>query len=126
MRELTAASRGKTNTHALYLQDTWRFAPAWSLTLGGRWERWQAYDGSNANRASTPSQVSYSDRKKSAFSPKLSLGFQAAPDWHLRASLGKATRFPTVTELFQAITTGPNRARLNSVSKQITGKPAAI
>lgn len=109
IRELTAASRGKTNTHALYLQDTWRFAPAWSLTLGGRWEHWQAYDGSNANRASTPSQVSYSDRKKSAFSPKLSLGFQAAPDWHLRASLGKATRFPTVTELFQAITTGPNR-----------------
>ena len=109
IREISAASRGKTNTHALYLQDTWRFAPAWSLTLGGRWERWQAYEGSNANRASTPSQVSYDDRRKSAFSPKLSLGFQAAPDWHLRASFGKATRFPTVTELFQTITAGPNR-----------------
>ena len=97
-----SSSFGKTQTQALYLQDTWKFLPDWTLTPGGRFEHWQAYDGSNFN-ASNPigfKQVNYANRQESDFSPKLSLSWQARPDWLLRASYGKAYRYPTVSEMF--------------------------
>ena len=39
-------------------------------------------------------------------SPKASLAWQPADAWTLTASYGEAFRMPTVTELYQAITTG--------------------
>lgn len=105
----TSASRGKTETQALYLQEAWRFAPAWKAVLGLRAETWRAYDGMNANATSTPGSVRYAAREESAISPKLSLSYQASPEWQLRGSVGKATRFPTVSELFQTITSGANK-----------------
>ena len=35
---LYSVGNGKTQTEALWLQDAWRFAPGWKLTLGGRGE----------------------------------------------------------------------------------------
>jgi iron complex outermembrane receptor protein len=102
---LTSNSFGKTLTQALYLQDVWKFSDDWTLTPGGRFEHWEAYDGSNFN-ASNPvafRTLNYSDRKHNDFSPKLSLGWQARPDLYLRASYGKAFRYPTVAEMFQTI-----------------------
>lgn len=98
---LTGASRGQTNTQALYAQDVWSFAPKWKLTLGAREEYWRASGGSNTNNAGT---ANYPNQSLNAFSPKASLSFQATPDLVLRASIGKAERFPTVTELYQQIT----------------------
>ena len=103
---LSTNSRGKTETQALYLQDAWKFHPDWKLTVGGRFEHWKAFDGSNYNTtniAPNPKNLVYADRSQSNFSPKLALAFQAAPDWLLRASLGKAYRYPTVSEMFQTI-----------------------
>jgi len=40
------------------------------------------------------------------FSPKASLAWEATSAWTLTASVGEAYRFPTVSELYQAITTG--------------------
>lgn len=102
---LSSNSKGKTETQALYLQDAWRFAPDWQLVVGGRQEYWKAFDGSNYNSANANpyKQLNYADRTDTAFSPKASLSFQASTDWALRGSLGKAVRFPTVTELFQTI-----------------------
>lgn len=103
---LSSNSLGKTKTQAVYLQDAWRFAPDWKLVVGGRQEYWKAFDGSNYNSANANpyKQLNYADRTDSAFSPKASLAFQASTDWELRGSLGKAVRFPTVTEMFQTIT----------------------
>lgn len=98
---LTSNSRGKTETQALYLQDAWRFAPDWNLVLGGRWERWQAFDGSNFE---SNGNLFYKDRSESAFSPKVMLSFQATDYWNLRTAVGKAYRFPTVAEMFQTFT----------------------
>ena len=42
----------------------------------------------------------------STFSPKAALAWQVADPWTLTASWGEAYRMPTVTELYQAITTG--------------------
>lgn len=112
---LNTNSRGKTETQGLYLQDAWRFAPDWTLVLGGRWERWEAYQGSNynsANSGTNPKNMVYADRRDTAFSPKAMLSLQANTDWTLRAAFGQAYRFPTVAEMFQTYT-GPNNIKMN-------------
>lgn len=99
-----SAFAGKTETQAVYAQEAWRFAPDWKATLGGRWENWQAFDGSLANATF---QLPYASRTENFFSPKLALSFQANSLWVLRGSIGQAYRMPTVTELFQgSITAG--------------------
>jgi iron complex outermembrane receptor protein len=96
-------SYGKTETQALYLQDAWAFSSDWKLVLGGRLEYWTAYDGSNYNATNAAAfrQLNYADRTNNAFSPKMSISFQANDNWSLRGALGKAYRFPTVAEMFQ-------------------------
>ncbi|BAN36351.1 outer membrane receptor protein [Sulfuricella denitrificans skB26] len=111
---LSSNSKGRTETQGLYLQDAWRFAPDWQLVVGGRQEYWKAFDGSNYNSANPNpyKQLNYADRTDTAFSPKVSLSFQASTNWALRGSLGKAVRFPTVSEMFQTFT-GPGGIKTN-------------
>ncbi len=102
---LVQASRGKTRTAALWVQDELRIAAPLTLTIGGRYEWWRAYDGFNYSLAPALSRDQPS-RKARGFSPKASLAYTPAPGWTARLSFGKAYRFPTVGELFQAIATG--------------------
>jgi iron complex outermembrane receptor protein len=102
---LLTAAKGKTETYALWVQDVWRFAPAFKLSLGGRYEWWRAYDGFNYSFAPALS-VMQPELTSTNVSPKASLAWQATSDWSVTASLGGAYRFPTVSELYQAITTG--------------------
>ena len=97
---LRTNSRGDTETQALYLQDVWAFAPDWKFTAGGRYEKWDAFNGSNF---ATGSNVKYGNRTLHDFSPKVSLSFQVSDDWLLRGSYGKGVRYPTVGELFTNI-----------------------
>jgi iron complex outermembrane receptor protein len=92
------AFSGRTGIDALYVQDTWKFAPGWKTVLGLRYERWHARDGRTSNAAVTVAQGS---RHENYFSPKAALAFQASDDWVLKASLGRAVRMPTVSELYQ-------------------------
>ena len=95
---LISGNGGTTITHALFAQDTWRLNDQWSVTPGVRWESWKAQDGYQASAvASGP----YAARTDSAFSPKLALTWKPKTGWSARLSLAKATRFPTVGELFQ-------------------------
>jgi iron complex outermembrane receptor protein len=100
---LANASRGKTSTAALWVQDVWNFATDWKATLGGRFENWHAFDGENYSAALDVSQPKLSG---SYFSPKASLGWRPDPSWSFTASYGRAYRMPTVMELYQAVTTG--------------------
>ncbi len=93
-----SAFAGKTEMHAIYAQDAWKFVRDWKLTLGGRIEHWQAFDGSISNQTTT---LGYEERNETFFSPKAALSFQASPVWALRASLARAYRMPTVAELYQ-------------------------
>jgi iron complex outermembrane recepter protein len=113
---LSTNSYGKTQTQALYLQDEWALAPGWQLVAGARQEHWKASQGSNynaANASPNPKNLVYADRSYSHLSPKLHLAWSgAAPGLSLRASLGKAVRYPTVAEMFQTFN-GPNNLRTN-------------
>ena len=90
--------RGRTELLAVYAQDSWRFAEDWRATLGARVERWQASDGAISNATST---LTFAERSETYTSPKAALAWQVTTDWVLKASLGRAVRLPTVSELYQ-------------------------
>ncbi len=99
---LNNGNGGETRTTALYAQDVWSLAPAWTLTPGLRWESWRAYDGYRAKDFyGARVRTAYADRRKDALSPKLAVAWKPAPVWNARLSLAEAYRFPTVGELFQ-------------------------
>jgi iron complex outermembrane recepter protein len=93
-----SAFQGNTELVSFYAQDTWRFADVWRATLGARYERWEAFNGSIANPTST---LSFASRSESSLSPKAAIAYQASAAWILKASLGRAVRNPTVSELYQ-------------------------
>ena len=102
---LNQSSRGKTRTLAVWVQDAWTFRPGLTLTLGGRHEWWRAYEGYNFS--ATPALViDQPERTAQGFSPKATLEWQPGANWSAKLSFGQAYRFPTVGELYQAVTTG--------------------
>jgi iron complex outermembrane receptor protein len=103
---LTSLARGKTQTTALWGQDAIALEPAVTATLGLRAEHWRAFSGYNFSAAPALA-VNQPGLSKDVLSPKASLAWTPAPLWRLSASYGRAYRFPTVTELYQSITTGP-------------------
>ncbi|HEX8963216.1 MAG TPA: TonB-dependent receptor [Rhodocyclaceae bacterium] len=118
--QASSASTGQTQTQAVYAQDAWKFARDWRAILGARLEHWQASGGSNTaltTSGTTTRLVStaYPDRTENYVSPKLTVERSVGEDWLLRGAIGRAYRTPTVTELFQALTSG------NSI---IAGNPA--
>jgi iron complex outermembrane receptor protein len=95
--------RGSTETWAIWLQEAWSFAPGWKLTVGGRGERWRAYDGFNVAGNIATSQPELGSTN---FSPKASLWWQIDGKWSTKLSFGQAYRYPTVAELYQIVSTG--------------------
>jgi iron complex outermembrane receptor protein len=103
----TAESLGKTSTNSIWVQDAWRFAPQFKLTLGAREEFWRARDGFNyATNAASSSTRNQPAMDVSKFSPKASLMWEPNHDWRVTGSYGTAYRFPTVSELYQAVNSG--------------------
>jgi iron complex outermembrane receptor protein len=100
-----SAARGRTATNAIWLEDVWSFAPGFKVTVGGRYEDWRAYDGSNFS-AVPALNVKQPKLSGQFFSPKAALAWDVTDEWTLSASWGGAYRMPTVTELYQAVTTG--------------------
>ncbi len=97
-----SAFQGNTSLSSVYAQDTWFFADAWRSTIGLRLEKWQARNGAIANATS----IQYlGSRSETSASPKFALAYQAAPQWVLKASVGRAVRNPTVAELYQGSVT---------------------
>lgn len=124
--EFANSFRGATQTRALFAQDAWRLDPQWKLTAGLRYEQWRAFDGA---RATATSAQDYAGRSMSAWSPKAALAFQAAPALLLRAAVGRAYRFPTVSELFQGSLIGtalvnndPNLRPEKDLSKEVSAE----
>lgn len=93
-----SAFNGDTRLQSLYLQDAWRIDPQWKAIIGGRDEQWNAQNGSVSN-ANTTQQ--FGARSEHYFSPKAALSYRASDDWTYKASIGRAVRMPTVSELYQ-------------------------
>ncbi|MGN6817848.1 MAG: TonB-dependent receptor [Sphingomonas sp.] len=102
---LNQQSLGKTRTAALWAQDALDLLPRLTLTLGGRYEWWRAYDGVNFSASPALSTIQPA-RSADRFSPKASLAWTPAKGWKAQVSFGQAWRFPTVGELYQVVTAG--------------------
>lgn len=111
---------GRTRTGALWAQDAWKVAPNFRLTFGGRFEAWEALGGFNVatttnNTVGSPqigavtstNSINQPPAQAAHFSPKGSMSWDLNADWTAKASIGLSYRFPTVAELYQAVTTGP-------------------
>jgi iron complex outermembrane receptor protein len=100
---LSERNAGRTRLAGLFAEGSWSLPAGLSLTLGARFERWNAYGG---RRVLAQNSVGYPRRNDDGWSPKAVLAWQAAPGWSLQAQAARAIRFPTVAELFQSRTTG--------------------
>lgn len=125
---LLAAARGRTETRALYLQDLIALTPALNLTLGARQEAWRASDGFNFQTAPALA-VHQPGRRASRTSPKAVLAWTPDADWILTAAAGMAWRFPTVSELYQAVPQGsqvyvpnPSLAPERAISTELSAR----
>ena len=102
---LLNAVRGSTETRSVHAQDAWAFAPRWKTVLGARVENWHAADGATVFGVGNANNRHYDGRSETHVSPKAALSFQGAADTVFKAALGRAVRFPTVSELYGATTT---------------------
>ena len=100
-------AQGRTRTLALWAEDEIDPADSLRLTVGARYEAWRAYGGRNFSLAPAL-DVAQPARSAEGISPKASLRWLPARGWSLSLSAGQAYRFPTVSELYQAIATGPS------------------
>ncbi|MGZ3377237.1 MAG: TonB-dependent receptor, partial [Phenylobacterium sp.] len=107
---LQTLSKGQTHTWAVWAQDVWAITPQTKLTLGGRYEWWRAEKGLNFSAAPAlntqqpeVSDEAFSPKAVAAWSPQSSV---IGDGWTFKGSVGVANRFPTVSELYQAVTTG--------------------
>jgi len=94
---------GRSEVLSAWAQDTWAFAPKWKAVLGVRYEDWQAKDGFTSTATTTQP---YAARSEAHVSPKSALAWQVADATVLKASVGRAVRFPTVGELYGATSGG--------------------
>jgi iron complex outermembrane recepter protein len=101
---------GETRLRSLHAQDAWAFAARWKAVLGLRAEEWRADKGTTASSAT--GVLEHPSRHERFLSPKAALSYQPAPEWVLKASLGRAVRMPTVGELYGA-TAATNAQYLN-------------
>lgn len=100
---LASSIGGKSQLQSAYAQDSWSFAPKWKSVLGLRAEQWSAFDG--ATNFSATSSQSFARRDEFYLSPKAAVSHQWAADTVLKASLGRAVRMPTLSELYGATST---------------------
>jgi iron complex outermembrane receptor protein len=126
---LNSNSQGQTMTQGYWAQDALEFNKQWGLTLGGRVEHWDAYNGYNqVATTGTVANTTYKQKDQQAlnFSPKVQLNWNPNVDWRVGASFGVAYRYPTVTELFQTTTSNnqvingnPNLQAEHSISSEL-------
>ncbi len=109
--QLYSDGLGETRTGALWVQDAWKIQPNLKLTLGGRFEAWEAVNGFNLNTTTSAAgaitstaAINQPGLQSTNFSPKASLSYDPNKEWNITANFGQAYRYPTVAELYQNIT----------------------
>jgi iron complex outermembrane receptor protein len=93
-----SAFGGTTELRGVFAQDTWTVNARWSGMLGARLEHWSARDGYIADATHA---LGFARRSESTLSPKAAIKYAPGGDWSLKGSIGRAVRFPTVSELYQ-------------------------
>jgi iron complex outermembrane receptor protein len=125
----TNFNKGKTTLQSLYAQDAWKITDNFKIIGGARGDWWNAYNGNlvtgGPEVGSTYNGVfpvvgprtavsrNYKDSSKGGFQPKGAFELKVTDGYEVRGSVGRAYRFPTVTELFQNISTASSNVVSN-------------
>ncbi|RFO95162.1 TonB-dependent receptor [Rhodoferax lacus] len=104
---------GHTALRSVYAQDSWGFRPNWKTVLGARIENWTADNGFTTFGVGNAANTQYATRNESFVSPKAALSYQWADDLLVKASVGRAVRMPTVSELYGATTVSATSQYIN-------------
>lgn len=97
-RQRSSLFAGRTALRGAYLQHGRRWSSRWSSVLGLRGERWSARDGALGDAGRT---FVFPRRVEASLSPKAAIEYAGGEGWSLKASIGRAVRYPTVSELYQ-------------------------
>jgi iron complex outermembrane recepter protein len=114
----TTQTFGKTRMLSAWAENRFLIGDG-AITLGVRYDNWRAFDG-GLGRLGTGvlagQQVfnRYAARKEDAISPKIAGEARLANGTLVQLSLARATRFPTVGELFQGSLNGDGTFNVNS------------
>lgn len=109
---------GKTRMLSAWAENRFLIGDA-AITLGLRYDNWRAFDG-GLGRLGTGALAgqrvfnNYAARKEEAISPKIAGEARLADGTLVQLSLARATRFPTVGELFQGSLNGDGSFNVNS------------
>lgn len=107
---------GKTRMLSIWTESTLPVGDNVSIVAGVRYDDWRAFDG-GLGRVGTNGQPvfnRYASRSDGAISPAISAQSQLANGTSVQLSLAKATRFPTVGELFQGGLNGDGTFNVDS------------
>lgn len=110
---------GKTRLLSAWIEDRILASAVLSFTAGVRVDNWKAFDG-GLGRVGTGAVAgqrvfnSYASRTDTAISPSVSAQAQLGPKTTGQLSVAVATRFPTVSELFQGSLDGDGSFNPNS------------
>lgn len=97
----TSRTFGKTKEYGVFVEDEIKLFTDHALTLGLRYDNWQAFDGGIGKAVGTAFVTqTYASRRDDALSPSFSYKMPLG-EWTAQLSLAQATRFPTVGELYQ-------------------------
>jgi iron complex outermembrane recepter protein len=107
---LTNVTGGTSQLSGIFAEVQTDISDTLAITAGLRSDWWRAQDGKiSALTSGVLRTQTYATRKDEAISPSVSATWNFAQDWTAQLSLATATRFPTVSELFQG--------RLNSAGE---------
>ena len=107
---------GKQFLYSLFGDYQMFLAEKVTLNLGARYDGWKHTDGSfyDENKGGTSTNISYTDRSDSAFSPKAGIAYQAIENLKIRASYGTAFKTPGLYYLYKSGPHGKNRFDLGN------------
>jgi iron complex outermembrane receptor protein len=114
----TTQTFGKTRTLSAWAENRFLIGHG-AIALGVRYDNWRAFDG-GLGRLGTGALAGqqvfnrYAARKEDAISPKFAGEAKLANGTLIQLSLARATRFPTVGELFQGSLNGDGTFNVNS------------
>ncbi len=117
-RAFSTQTFGKTRMLSAWAENRFLIGSG-AITLGLRYDNWRAFDGGLGRLgtgafAGRPVFNRYVSRKEEAISPKIAGEARLANGTLVQLSLARATRFPTVGELFQGSLNGDGTFNVNS------------
>ena len=104
-------SGGRQGVGGAFLEDIAAISSRWTATAAIRFDAWANFGGHSVVAGQ---RVAFADRSESAWSPRLSLVFAAAPGLAWTASAYRSFRAPTLNELYRPFRLGSIQTLANS------------